>query len=75
MSIMHLGKCLFTELNTLCHQVASNVFLVKFGKDHFALVVGMSYVLLIPEMESKDFSCQIRLFFSGEHIWSGFHAL
>ena len=34
-----------------------------FCKGRFALLVRTSYVLLFPEMEKKDFSCQIRINF------------
>ena len=42
------------------------------GRGRFAQVVWMSYVLLIPEVERKDFSYQIRLLISGEYFGVAF---
>ena len=39
---------------------------------NFTLVVWTGYVLLVPDMEKKDFLCFLRDLQKGEYIWSAF---
>ena len=41
----------------------------------FAQVVGTSSVLLFPDVEKKEFSCQNRLLLKGDTVWYAFHGM
>ena len=39
---------------------------------NFSLVVWAGYVMLVRDMENKDFSCSLSVLHKGEHVWCAF---
>ena len=71
----HWGWCLFMDLIILFKQELPKSCLWCLWNGYLALVVSTSYVLLFPDIEKKDFSCQIRLLLKGDHVWISFHVM
>ena len=71
---MHWGWCPFIEVNILCTEDASKLLFRSLWNVHFALVIQISSVLIVPNIANKDFSCQIRSFLYREPCWNAFQA-
>ena len=65
LSKVTLGLCSFTYLIILLKQVIPNSCVWNLWIGYFALFVRNTYVLLFPDIEKNDFSCQIKLLFKG----------
>ena len=63
------------DLIILLYLEASQLLFVVLLKRYFALVVQTSFVLLFPDMEKNDFSCQIRILLNAGQVLSAFHAI
>ena len=70
-----LGCYAFMDLMIKLNQEASKLRFLVLVKCFFVLVVRTSSVLTLPDMEKKEFSCQIRLLLKGDPVWSACHGM